>query len=62
MSDWTKLFSKEVYVKVTTDISLSVQRYFAPIVGLVHGVTETIGMTDTKHKDSGRDDDRLRLG
>ena len=62
MSDWTKLFSKEVYVKVTTDISLSVQRYFAPIVGLVHGVAETIGITDTKHKDSGRDDDRLRSG
>jgi len=37
MSDWKKY--KEA---LTEDISESVHRYFAPVVGLIHGAMETI--------------------
>ncbi|TYO65838.1 hypothetical protein FXV83_14235 [Bradyrhizobium hipponense] len=49
MSEWKKYSSKDVYRIITNDITDSVHRYFAPVVGLIHGFGETIGAPTAPH-------------
>ncbi len=58
MAEWKKYSSKDVYRIITDDISDSVHRYFAPFVGLLHGLGETIGSSTTQHTWHGRDRER----
>ena len=47
MSEWKNYSPKDVYRLITNDISDSVHRYFAPVVGMIHGFGQTIGSAAT---------------
>lgn len=66
MSEWKKYSSKDVYRIITNDITDSVHRYFAPVVGLIHGFGETIGAPPAphpwQHKEVERQKDKKEAG
>jgi hypothetical protein len=60
MPEWK--FSKDVYETVTEDISYSLHRYFAPVVGLINGVGKSFSADAEKKKlDQEQEDARARL-
>ena len=63
MSEWKKLNSRDVYVILAEDISDSLQRYFAPVLGLIGGVGKSISIADADGKatDQPQDDPHNRL-
>jgi hypothetical protein len=62
MSEWKKLNSRDVYVIVAEDISDSLQRYFAPVLGLIGGVGRSLKIADADRKriDQAQQDTRAR--